>query len=774
MNRKAQAYALAALALIGTLLIGACGNPMSPEAPAGEQPGDEPTVIAPPENLVGTLALENGDAAVMKLQFGDAGSRSVSGSGAGSRAASPTSRAIVAAIGTVRYAGEDYSVTGTYDDATGALDVEAVSAAGRKFVFEGVYGEATGFTGTVRLIESDGTTEISRGSVSAAPASDADVDTLTVFLGTFGGPSSGTFNGTLTDASFFGTYSGIVFDGSGSFTIDRSGDTLSGTFGDVEVTGSVTGTSSIGGAWIDLSSPGYQGTWAGLAVDADFDPTPISAGLDSGYVVNLFHQILDSAMNGYLDQIDFETDFSFDTNQLAVGPPKDGVSLTIQNTPSGDDVEYVIWDFDSTDPKTGVAIMGQVRYEPLAYSSNGLATQSAVIIDSDVSNTTRDAGLAMTFPDATSATIFSDFTADSTTGEFSGLNFADAMWDLDATDVVTEAESVFFGASAGAGLPLWLGGTGSIDVQAYEQGQSVSGPETPFASPALMPVVHVAPPINGREVFRLDDNLRLTLDNVPVGEYSIVPVFAPEEYRVQMTVLRETSSAVSLRLAGRKWIGLFFTPDDTSDLASAQLRRRIASSVDLSGLADPGSVFFDDTLVGDNEGATDVITSGAYLPFRTLRSTTPESFLTAADISDTALTGPYSFDLHTNVDNTFRVALADDLATDIETRSEIGTVTATGIDFGQLVTELTSSYDYDLNLIGLSPWKSVKGMLVEFTADGTLNLGWDLGGLSVLVDDIDAAVSTGDLLAYEEAAIAAHNAVFQEMPMLVVGYIGTD
>ena len=142
------------------------------------------------------------------------------------------------------YAGEDYSVTGTYDDATGALDVEAVSAAGRKYVFEGVYGEATGFSGTVRLIESDGTTEISRGSVSAAPASDAEVDTLTVFLGTFGGPSSGTFNGTLTDASFFGTYSGIVFDGSGSFTIDRSGDALSGTFGNVEVTGSVTGTSS--------------------------------------------------------------------------------------------------------------------------------------------------------------------------------------------------------------------------------------------------------------------------------------------------------------------------------------------------------------------------------------------------------------------------------------------------------------------------------------------------------------------------------------------------
>jgi len=396
----------------------------TPEEETEEEEEEEPTVIPPPENLLGTIALDNGKSAVMELDFAGVSANYLPGI---------TPRTTVGVSGKVRYEGEDYVVGGLYDDETGALDIFAKNSSDQKFIFSGTYTPGTGFSGSVKLYDSDGTTELASGSVSTVETTDADKASIRIFTGSFGGDAYGTWNGTLTDSSFYGTWSGITPDGwrSGTFTMSRSGSSISnltGSNGPVGGAGTLSGT-LISGSWVGEEES--SGSWTGAEVDADYDHHVPTATDNGAYLANIIWQALlngdtlyRNAVNG--DVISFGASYQ-NISASATDYDGDGNGAGSEHT----------WVFASyTDTQTGLTLSGELTRED--QNANGTVWQ--LIIDSDVSDPGDSGGLTVTFTDTTFSDLFVDVEIDEDNETISGS----AIWQLGGADVLSHVEAVFF------------------------------------------------------------------------------------------------------------------------------------------------------------------------------------------------------------------------------------------------------------------------------------------------------------------------------------------
>lgn len=427
-------YSLFLFSFLLMLALFACSNPSSP--PVEEPAEEEPTIIEAPDNLMGTIALENGKSAVFEIQFDSA-------------APSPSSllRAATTGVsGKVRYDGVDYIIGGLYNFETGAMNFFAANAADEQFVFIGTYTPGSGFTGTVRLLASDGTTVITEGSASAAAIDDADISTTIIYTGTYGGESYGTWNGTLTNDTFYGTYSGI--DASGSFSTARSGNSLSFS-GNPGGTGTVNG-SNVYGTWTYTTINEYgtfvsRGSWSGAAVDTStLDPDAPDNADDKNYLNSLILQAWENGRAKY--------DMALNSGSINFGDNLSGITLAVSNwedTTPADNVDdnddfNMIYTFNNyNDAQTGLTLSGAVL---LRIESDEI---TEIYVDSDTSNynttsPTDNGGMTITFSDSSTCSYIVMVSIDNINSSFAQIGSTAATWTIDGTSVLTSAVNFYF------------------------------------------------------------------------------------------------------------------------------------------------------------------------------------------------------------------------------------------------------------------------------------------------------------------------------------------
>jgi hypothetical protein len=387
-----------------TMMFSGCDNgSTSSEDPETEieVPEDEETVIPPPENLMGTISLGNGTSAVMDIQFDDIAS--------GARAST------VGVSGKIRYEGFDYIVGGLYDYSTGALDLFAKKSTGEKFVFSGTYNESTGFQGTIILYDASGVEDTS-GSVSAVPVSDASKASIKICQGTFSGDAAGVWNGTLTADRFYGSYC-IYGDNEGAtFTMIRSGNTLTmnASAYNPQGSGTVDGD-TIYGEWGDENENGY---WTGAAVSSTtYDPPSMSTlSSNPAYMSNLIFQALSNSSN------------------IAKGNNDDGVAqptgLTYSETLGPPNVVTVTMNA-YTDPRTLLGLTGT-----MIFTRDAAGTSVLLQIDDNGDVTGDTTGLAIS---GISETCYVNAKLIYASGSFE----AGAVWTYGGTDVLAQVIQFF-------------------------------------------------------------------------------------------------------------------------------------------------------------------------------------------------------------------------------------------------------------------------------------------------------------------------------------------
>ena len=309
--------------------------------------GGSGTTVTPPQNLVGTFALTNGQSAVMDLQIDGSTSSS---------AISPQSS--IQVTGTVRYEGADYVVGGLYDDTDGSLNLVAENNTtddpkeGWRFLFSGTYTDADGFSGTVQLLDDNGA-EQATGSASAAGVTDGEMSAVRVFVGTFGGDDWGSWNGTLTSSSFYGTYWSGRYNEGGSFSLGASGTTVSVVDpSGLTASGALNAAEdSINGTWESAWEEEYDGvtysgvdsgSWSGRLVDANNDAPAIDETLDPLYLSNLLFQTWENMVS--------EVEAAFDAAGNGDGLFEVGDDLTtgdnVTTSVSGVTARYTVSDSD--------------------------------------------------------------------------------------------------------------------------------------------------------------------------------------------------------------------------------------------------------------------------------------------------------------------------------------------------------------------------------------------------------------------------------------------
>ncbi len=473
------------LLILGTALLILSGCPMDPAAdsPAGEDPAEEETseeeeettVIPPPENLLGTIALDNGKSAVMDLQFASASSNYLPGL---------TPRATLSVAGNVRYEGRDYIVGGLYNDETAALDIIAEnSATGERFLFSGTYTPGSGFSGTVTLYDS-GDQVIAEGSISSAEATDDERDTIRIFTGTFGGGAWGTWNGTITADRFYGTWSGITgidevtgeyeWD-SGTVSLDRSGtalENLSGTGGPGNGGGtiddSVSGSWTVSGWW---ATDDYEnsGSWSGYQVDENYDQHVPTATDDPSLLSNIILQAFENGISNYFNRV---RDDDYDTSSLP--PDGDGYIIGPDDLPGSAGIQAtinMIWDagehyeddmiidFNSyTDGQTGLILDGALYQLMTEDPVTEEMLSQDLVLDSNVGtinacpDASMEGGFKITFADATFLYLYIDAVVDYENEEIITFQQTGPVWTISTdetydpgdTDVVSDIELIMF------------------------------------------------------------------------------------------------------------------------------------------------------------------------------------------------------------------------------------------------------------------------------------------------------------------------------------------
>jgi len=256
------------VACISLLVWTGCSNPG----------GGSSATSSPPQVMQGTVAFGS-QSAVITLTIG--GVKSV-----GKSAVQP--RSIYSVGGKIRFQGQDFTITGDYDDVAGAITATTatVSIGGQSIYFAilGVYSDATGFRGSVKKYVNAVLTD--NGSVSAVGATVTEIDSGAVrtFTGTFSGSSSvhGTWNMTLKGNAGYGSYSGSSAGGAISGVVSGSGNGTTVTLDKIydssdlakQVIGSGTGTISgsyLSGTW---SVSGATGIWTGKETTSSGDASP--------------------------------------------------------------------------------------------------------------------------------------------------------------------------------------------------------------------------------------------------------------------------------------------------------------------------------------------------------------------------------------------------------------------------------------------------------------------------------------------------------------------
>lgn len=383
--------------------------------------GGGTSTVSPPEVLLGTIALGNGESAVMNLQFTGAG---VSGS--------VSSRLIVSVTGKVRYDGKDYSVTGTYNNQNGAVEVFANHATDGSFYVTGTYSSTGEFTGTVSVYEGENATGalVISGAVSGVGSSVSDSSDISQYVGTYGGTDYGSWNGTLTLTKFYGSWASNDSGNYGTFSMNRNGSDLSMTAVTNYMPGGsgIVGGTVVNGNWNfisqDIDGTYYDsGTWSGVEVDSSLDGEVPSNGSDDSYLANLIYQTFVNGVNAVNDN-----GGSIANVALSVNPDGDGLT---------EDFTYTFTDY--VDSQTGLELDGELWVE---LDTNGDIV--SIVVDSDVSDfSADDSGLTVTYETGSTSTLFIEVSVDLGNDQFLGLGSGSAVWTLDGSDMLGAMTSIY-------------------------------------------------------------------------------------------------------------------------------------------------------------------------------------------------------------------------------------------------------------------------------------------------------------------------------------------
>ncbi|MBF9014926.1 MULTISPECIES: hypothetical protein [unclassified Oceanispirochaeta] len=404
-----------------SLLIVSCDDGSTD--PAADDPPtdtDEPDVIPPPENLMGTIALANGESAIMDIQFDDmaGGVRSTT----------------VGVSGTIRYDEKNYIVGGLYDYSIGAIDIFAKhEVSGMKFIFSGIYTKGDGFSGTVILYESDGVTQNTSGTFSAIEADDDERSGIKFYTGIFGGDACGVWNGTLTTTEFYGNYAHYGDSSiSRKFSMDRLETEL--TMNIHEENASGIGTISDDGSYISgyWGVSGDHGYWNGMLVDSNYDTPKLNDDSPLGLIANTSLQAIENIYSigeGILEDSD---------------PTVTGLDFTN----STDDAMVVIIN-NFTEPVTGLNVTGQMV---VVYDADGDDDDTefdiSILIDSDVSGLetssySEGTGLTITFEGSSTISLYVDVTWNENTGVFTSGLGGTTQWKLNTDSVLSSVQLIY-------------------------------------------------------------------------------------------------------------------------------------------------------------------------------------------------------------------------------------------------------------------------------------------------------------------------------------------
>lgn len=424
-------------------LLSACAGAGAGGGGGGDD--SDTTTVSPPENLVGTFAMDDGTSAVMDIQID------------GSSSSSSISAAATSAVtGNVRYDRADYVVGGLFDDTDGSLDLIAENESsgdpkeGWQFLFSGTYTEADGFSGTVRLLD-DGGTEQAKGSASAAGVTNEEKGNADTFIGTYGGSAYGSWNGVVTSNRFYGTYASADGTGeAGSFSASVSGgDSVSGTADNsIPFGGTVSGSRDfISGWWAgqteyDGTDYPISGTWAGAQVDTSGDPPDVTSGLGGELKANLVLQTVVNLVVQAEGGIDYNNlsngDNSADVSGVA------GLSSATFNLPGSSGFNELTLDVVSggyTDPITNITIGdGEIvaTYGP-SWVFNIRDALSIEVDSNATGNDTDDGGVTITYGgDSSTENLYVNGTID---GDTSSLS---STWEVEHTDARADFEGALF------------------------------------------------------------------------------------------------------------------------------------------------------------------------------------------------------------------------------------------------------------------------------------------------------------------------------------------
>jgi hypothetical protein len=441
------------LVVAAVLIIAACENPTAlndGETNDTEDDTSDAVTIDPPENILGTIALSDGTAAVVDISFSESSAQVVAS-------------ATHSVSGSVRYNSEDYSADGSYDNQTGEAEVTATGSAEDTFAIAGTWDLEQGFSGTVTYSDSDGT-EIATGSISAAGVDTGQESTLSVFVGTYGGSVYGSWNGVISDSRFYGTYAASDGTGEqGSFSASYSSGAIdSGAAGPEETPfgGKLSESGDSVGGWYaeEGTEEGvpYQisGTWSGVKVDADNDAPVIASDSDDELVANRILQAMGTLLRKALQKIENDSedpDIAWDSSEDydPTVTVETGVTVTLDaefdgavSESSFQGYREMSAELDSdgfADSVSGITLgEGEFRATFDTTATPSILYFDTLSVDIDEATQGDDGGVTIIFPDDSTGNLFIDGTISKDSENVGGV------WELDSADISTTVQDVLF------------------------------------------------------------------------------------------------------------------------------------------------------------------------------------------------------------------------------------------------------------------------------------------------------------------------------------------
>lgn len=333
MKRSLRTIAIGAVVLAVIVLV-ACENPTAltddETDGSGDGTADDTSLIDPPDNLIATIALNDGSSAVVDITFTEDTS-----------SAQVTTLATYTIDGTVRYNSVTFDAEGTYDSENGDASMSATAGGGSSFTISGTWDPDTGFTGTASLKNPEGT-EIAAGSINGVGLANGEESSVSVFVGTYGGTAYGSWNGVIEGDRFYGTYAASDgSDDSGSFTASydsATGAITDGVSGSAEIPfgGSVSDNGESISGWYAGTTTGddgtdvsVSGTWSGVTVDDNYDAPDIGVTSDGELIANRVFQAIGSAVRVAQDTLSDDPTGTTENVSIETGDPSVTVDTNV-------------------------------------------------------------------------------------------------------------------------------------------------------------------------------------------------------------------------------------------------------------------------------------------------------------------------------------------------------------------------------------------------------------------------------------------------------------